>query len=77
MLDTLHAYLRAGGSPREAGRLVHLHESSVKYRMRVIREFLGSRLDETDTRFEIELAVRLLIGIRALWSEPPPLSALA
>ena len=77
MLDTLHAYLRAGGSPREAGRLLHLHESSVKYRMRVIREFLGSRLDETDTRFEIELAVRLLIGIRALWSEPSPLSALA
>jgi DNA-binding PucR family transcriptional regulator len=35
----------------------------VKYRMRVVREMLGSRLDDPAQRFDIELALRLcLVG---------------
>lgn len=60
MVDTLHAYLVRGGSPAEAARLLHLSPSSMKYRMRIIRETLGDRLHDHDSVFEIELALRLL-----------------
>lgn len=60
MVDTLHAYLVRGSSPTEAARLLHLSPSSMKYRMRIIRETLGDRLDDHDTAFELELALRLL-----------------
>ncbi len=60
MVDTLHAYLVRGGSPTEAARLLHLSPSTMKYRMRIIRETLGDRLHDHDSVFEIELALRLL-----------------
>lgn len=66
MVDTLHAYLVCGGSSSEAGRLLHLSPSSIKYRMRIIRETLGDRLDDHDSVFEIELALRLLKSFEAL-----------
>lgn len=65
MVDTLHAYLVCRGSPTEAAGLLHLSPSSMKYRMRVIRETLGDRLDNHDTVFEIELALRLLKAFEA------------
>ncbi len=64
MVDTLHAYVIGGGSPTEAARLLHLSPSSMKYRMRIIRESLGDRLDDHDSAFEIELALRLLKAFR-------------
>ncbi|MGE3286193.1 MAG: PucR family transcriptional regulator [Pseudonocardia sp.] len=66
LVETLYAYLTTGGSPQEAGRLLHLHPSSVKYRMRVIRELLGARLDDPAQRFDLELAVRLHLAAREL-----------
>lgn len=66
LVDTLYAYLQAGGSPRDAGVLLHLHESSVKYRMRVVRELLGDRLTNPSERFELELALRLHLAGRKL-----------
>jgi hypothetical protein len=65
IVDTLHAYLVCGGSPTEAARLLHLSPSSMKYRMRIIRETLGDRLDHHDSAFEIELALRLLKAFEA------------
>lgn len=66
LIDTLYAYLQSGGSPRSAGELLHLHGSSVKYRMRVLRELLGERLDDPSKRFDIELALRLHLAGREL-----------
>jgi hypothetical protein len=66
LVETLYAYLTTGGSPQEAGRLLHLHPSSVKYRMRVIRELLGARLEDPAQRFDLELAVRLHLAAREL-----------
>jgi sugar diacid utilization regulator len=61
LADTLEAYLATGGSPAGAAQLLHLHPSSVKYRMRVIRDLVGSeQLDDYDHRFELELALRML-----------------
>jgi DNA-binding PucR family transcriptional regulator len=67
LLDTLHAYLISGGSPNQAGQLLGLHPSSVKYRLKVIRSLLGhDPLQDADVRFELELAVRLAIALRNL-----------
>lgn len=66
LLETLYAYLQTGGSPREAGGILHLHASTVKYRMRVIRELLGERLDDQSARFDLELAVRLCLASRRI-----------
>jgi PucR-like helix-turn-helix protein len=69
LIETLYAYLQTGGSPREAGELLHLHPSTVKYRMRVIRELLGPRLEDRSARFDMELAVRLCLAARLLRAE--------
>mgnify|MGYP000906932525 FL=1 len=69
LLETLYAYLQTGGSPSEAGGLLHLHASTVKYRMRVIRDLLGDRLDDQSERFDLELAVRLCLASRHLSRE--------
>jgi PucR C-terminal helix-turn-helix domain len=70
LIETLHAYLRTSGSPREAGVLLHLHPSTVKYRIRVIRELLGPRLEDQTSRFDLELAVRLCLAARQLRKRP-------
>ena len=62
LIETLYAYLQTGGSPREAGGLLHLHPSTVKYRIRVIRELLGPQLADQGGRLDIELAVRLCLA---------------
>ena len=62
LIETLYAYLQTGGSPREAGALLHLHPSTIKYRIRVIRELLGPRLADQSGRLDIELAVRLCLA---------------
>lgn len=66
LIETLYAYLQTGGSPSGAGALLHLHGSSVKYRMRVVRELLGDRLDDPNKRFDLELALRLYLAGRSL-----------
>ena len=70
LIETLHAYLQTSGSPREAGGLLHLHPSTVKYRIRVIRELLGPRLEDQTSRFDLELAVRLCLAARQLRKRP-------
>lgn len=62
LIETLYAYLRAGGSIRDASALLHLHPSSVKYRVRILRGMLGPRLDDQDERFELELATRVYLA---------------
>jgi hypothetical protein len=60
LIETLQAYLAASGSPRHAAASMHLHPSTIKYRMRIIRELIGSDLlDDHEARFELELALRV------------------
>jgi DNA-binding PucR family transcriptional regulator len=40
-----------------AGEL-HVHPQTVRYRLARLREHFGETLDEPDTRFELELALR-------------------
>jgi sugar diacid utilization regulator len=72
LADTLQAYLATGGSPAGAAELLHLHPSSVKYRIRVIRDLLGGdQLDDHDHRFELELALRMLRTFQDLDDSQP------
>jgi DNA-binding PucR family transcriptional regulator len=60
LIETLQAYLAAGGSPRHAAESMYLHPSTIKYRMRIIRELIGPELlDDHESRFELELALRV------------------
>jgi hypothetical protein len=72
LIETLYAYMQTGGSPREAGELLHLHASTVKYRMKVIRELLGKRLEDRSTRFDLELAVRTCLAAKFLRTKDTP-----
>jgi DNA-binding PucR family transcriptional regulator len=39
---------------------MYLHPSTIKYRMRIIRELIGPELlDDHESRFELELALRV------------------
>jgi hypothetical protein len=66
LIETLHAYLQSGGSPSATGEVLHLHTSSVKYRIGIIRKLIGQRLNDPDHRFELELAVRMHLALREL-----------
>ena len=71
LLETLHAYLASAGSTGQAARMLHLHPSSVKYRLKVIRQLIGrERLDDPNARFELELAVRVVTAVRQMSTAP-------
>jgi PucR-like helix-turn-helix protein len=58
LTSTLEAWLRYRGRTEEVARALHVHPQTVRYRMARLRELFGQRLDDPDTRFELELALR-------------------
>lgn len=72
LTDTLYAYLQTDRSLRAAAERLHLHSSTVKYRIRVARDLLGDRLNDPDERFELELALRMHLTQRSLGNEVTP-----
>jgi purine catabolism regulator len=59
LLETLEAYLAAGGRKAQAARALHLERQSLYLRLRRIEELLGVSLDE-DAVLGLHLAVRAL-----------------
>lgn len=60
LAETLLAWLETrGGAPEVAGRL-GVHPQTVRYRLRQIRELWGADIDDPDSRFELELALRTM-----------------
>jgi DNA-binding PucR family transcriptional regulator len=57
-VKTLTTYLTGSGH-QEAARALSIHPSTIKYRMRRIREILGFDFTQGEARFNVELAVRL------------------
>lgn len=55
---TLLAWLRHGGAVPAVAAELHVHPQTVRYRMHRLRELLGAALDDPDTRFELEFALR-------------------
>jgi lambda repressor-like predicted transcriptional regulator len=56
--STLDAWLRHRGRTEAVAKALHVHPQTVRYRLARLRELFGSRLDEPDGRFELELALR-------------------
>lgn len=64
LTDTLAAYLdHAGNSPRTAAAL-HIHRTSLYYRLGRIRELTGADLDDGKTRLTLQLGLTLLPLLR-------------
>ena len=60
LLETLEAYLAAGGRKAEAARALHLERQSLYLRLRRIEELLGVSLDDEDAVLGLHLALRAL-----------------
>jgi PucR C-terminal helix-turn-helix domain len=56
--STLDAWLRHRGRTEAVAKALHVHPQTVRYRLARLRELFGSRLDDPDGRFELELALR-------------------
>jgi hypothetical protein len=56
--ETLLAWLTHHGDVSSAAVDLHVHPQTVRYRLHKLRELYGSALDDVDTRFELELALR-------------------
>lgn len=60
LLETLEAYLAAGGRKAQAARSLHLERQSLYLRLRRIEELLGVSLEDEDAVLGLHLAVRAL-----------------
>ena len=60
LLETLEAYLAAGGRKAQAARALHLERQSLYLRLRRIEEALGVSLDDEDAVLGLHLAIRAL-----------------
>jgi sugar diacid utilization regulator len=58
LVATLSAYLDSGGSYDATANALSVHRSTLKYRLRRIREVSGHDLGDPDTRFNLQLATR-------------------
>lgn len=69
LFQTLEAYLECGAHQAKAAEMCDVHISTLKYRMRRVKELIGDPLDG-ETRFQIWLMCRLLRFLERLGHEP-------
>ncbi len=56
--STALAYIKHRGNAVAMSTELHVHPQTARYRIARLRELLGDQLDDPDTRFELELALR-------------------
>lgn len=66
LVETLSAYLENGGNHAQTANAVRVHRSTLKYRLKRIREISGHDLTDPDTRFHLQLATRAWRTLEAL-----------
>ncbi|MHA6780642.1 helix-turn-helix domain-containing protein [Pseudonocardia saturnea] len=71
LVETLSAHLMGDGQ-QSIARALSIHPSTLKYRLRRIREILGADFAQSDMRFNIELALRLNEGLVTIRNGAPP-----
>jgi DNA-binding PucR family transcriptional regulator len=64
LIHTLDVYLANGGDARRTARELHLHRSTLYYRLDKITEAIGGDLSDGETRFELMLSIRLALIAR-------------
>ncbi|SEG94594.1 DNA-binding transcriptional regulator, PucR family [Thermomonospora echinospora] len=60
LIETLGMWLESRGTAAEIADRLHVHPQTVRYRIRRIKEILGDRLDDPDTRFALEVVLRAM-----------------
>ena len=68
LVRTLSEYLDRGGSYESTSTALSVHRSTLKYRLRRIREVSGYDLSSPDTQFNLQLATRAWRTLEALRS---------
>lgn len=58
-MHTLTRYFDHGGNYDETARALAVHRSTLRYRLQRIREVSGRRLDDVDSRFNLQVATRI------------------
>jgi sugar diacid utilization regulator len=66
LVTTLSEYLECGGSYESSATALSVHRSTLKYRLRRIREVSGHDLGVPDTQFNLQLATRAWRTLQAL-----------
>jgi sugar diacid utilization regulator len=66
LVKTLSEYLECGGNYDATATVLSVHRSTLKYRLRRIREVSGHELGHPDTQFNLHLAARAWRTIQAL-----------
>jgi len=64
LVDTLDAYLTNGGDARSTAASLHLHRSTLYYRIDKISEITGANLKDGEARFELMLGLRIATLLR-------------
>ena len=59
LIHTLDAYLTHGCDVRKTAEALHLHRSTLYYRLEKITEAIGGDLKDGEARFELMLGIRL------------------
>lgn len=59
LLETIEVFLHSGCRLQETARRLHIHVSTLRYRLDRVKSLTGHDLAEDDTRFEMSLAIRL------------------
>ncbi|MFN8163485.1 MAG: helix-turn-helix domain-containing protein [Solirubrobacterales bacterium] len=62
MRETALAHVRHNGNAVAMAAEMHVHPQTARYRIARLRELLGDELDDPDSRFELELALRAAAG---------------
>ena len=57
LLETLHSWLRHWGARSEVAAELFVHPQTVSYRLKLLRELLGDRVDDPQLRFELLLVL--------------------
>src|SRR4051794_16325840 len=58
MRETLRAYLDHRGNAPAMAEALHIHPQTVRYRLKKLRDLFGEALDDPESRFELETAIR-------------------
>jgi DNA-binding PucR family transcriptional regulator len=59
LVHTLDAYLTHGCDARKTADALHLHRSTLYYRLEKVTEAVGGDLRDGEARFELMLSIRL------------------
>jgi DNA-binding PucR family transcriptional regulator len=65
LVGTLETYLRHGGSAPAAAKVLHIHRTTLHYRLDRIRDITGCDLDDGETRLLLHLGLKIahLLGL--------------